>query len=258
MPEPEEINEWDLMANKYNKVFRPRFVPVYNEIANLVAKYQCSTVLDFATGPGEPALTILNTTTVGKVIACDGSAGMLSYLQRAPIPAGKQLQVKCLARDKDIENMHADAVTCSFGIMYNENLSNLFKLFQSCAPIFVGSVWPHHSTVPFLRIVKDAPSGGLTDQYFETEDASFSFWKREKLEQILSESGYSIIEYNTVEMPMEFATVEDLMEFQDGPGFVGEAKEAALARAAKLMEPYLQDGIYKMDNQGVVFVAKKN
>ncbi|KAJ3318731.1 hypothetical protein HDV06_007056 [Boothiomyces sp. JEL0866] len=254
----ETPSEWDIMANKYNKVFRPRFVPVYEEIAKLVHQYNAKTVLDFATGPGEPALTILKSTVAAKVIACDVSAGMLSYLQKSVIPEGKELQVRRIEHDQDIQGLHADIVTCSFAIMYNSNLQELLSLFQSSAPLLICSVWAHPSTVPFLRIVKSACSEKLTDHYFETEDPSFSLWKREKVQQILNRSGYEIVEYNLVDLPMEFHLPDDLMEFCEGSDwFAGTSKEEAIARARKLMEGYFDGQRYKMNNQAYVFVAKK-
>ncbi|KAJ3413039.1 hypothetical protein HDV05_008560 [Chytridiales sp. JEL 0842] len=176
-------DEWTIVAEKYVKVFQPRFQPIYDNIADIVVSHYAkgqstshpSKLLDFAAGPGEPSKTILtrlpHDTTPLKMIISDWSEGMLKYAQKSAIETNTNtktktnIEVEILQLASEEPSIRAqilaqqplDIVTASLVLMYIQDRDSMLQtLHQSLSPngLLIASYWCHPSVVPFLRILK--------------------------------------------------------------------------------------------------------
>ncbi|GAB2553974.1 class I SAM-dependent methyltransferase [Spirosoma areae] len=114
---------WNLFAPGWKKWddFTMRFLqPMGDAIINYLELKPTDTVLDVATGTGEPGLTIAAIVTKGKVIGTDLSEGMLAVAEEKAQRMGLanyQIQVADVSR-LPFGNERFDAVSCRMGFMF--------------------------------------------------------------------------------------------------------------------------------------------
>jgi ubiquinone/menaquinone biosynthesis C-methylase UbiE len=274
----EEENEWSIVADNYNKIFRPRFKTMYEHMLDIIVKYKCSNVLDFAAGPGEPTQTFLERfgkTNLRKLICTDSSLGMLQIAKQLIPPPGLDFDVAQLDETSSMEQFHElDAITSSFGFIYIDE-EGLKSFLNNCKRslkkegLVIGSVWAHPSKNPTLRILKCTGSfitlgEPFNINYLENEDKSFSWWSKDKVIIILQNAGFELVEWTNVEMPMKFEKTRDILEFASMADWFKDQKrrEQAIEFAEELvckelnLECIPHDG-FVLNNLGICFVAKQ-
>ena len=129
---------WDNVANgwqKWWKITEAAGENVNRQLIQLAELKLGSTVLDIASGIGDPAITAANQVgNSGHVLAIDISSQMLSIAKQRAISLGLQQIIEF--REGDIETVELPASTfnaalCRFGLMFLPNLkaglSNIYK-----------------------------------------------------------------------------------------------------------------------------------
>ncbi|KAL7754071.1 hypothetical protein RI367_000050 [Sorochytrium milnesiophthora] len=243
MDTSEASQEWSTIAKPYVEVFMPRFLPLYRHIEEIVLRElklrRGGQVLDFGTGPGEPALVVAqgigaaapDLPTV-RLVAADFAQGMVAVgRQRWQQMTAEQPQ---LAKTVDVTfasthslTQHADTfdvIMSSLVLPYAPSrLDMLRELSQMLkrGGVLVTSHWPHPSTVPFLSVLKLVNaymSGGSRTSVADLEDdASFACWPEAQLRSDIEDrtTELRIVEWRTVDLPMEFPNVTTLLSFSD-------------------------------------------
>ncbi|KAJ3341405.1 hypothetical protein HDU91_000715, partial [Kappamyces sp. JEL0680] len=280
------INEWDLLAQKYAKVFQPRFARLYRAMAEVLAHtdhdQETVRVLDFACGVGEPTKTVaeylasLGTGRKWHFIAADSSAGMIGVAQKQALSwTHPSVSMETTVLDLDKQDLAAlaplDSIIVSLGFMYMPaRLEYLSKMKQALVAggLLITSHWDHPSKVPFLRILKqtNAYMGGtpIDLQELENNDASFSLWRPETFSGVLHLAGFQVVECKTIDMPMAFDRIQDLLEFGDPVWFndpVALAKAVDYANGLAAQELGVDRAVvakapFVLQNKGVVVVAR--
>ena len=115
-----ERESWDKFSTRYTKVALPEFRPFGRRLIELAGLGKGMWVLDVATGPGEPALTIARRVGPrGLVLGVDFSPVMI---RRARGRAKRSSARNAHFREMDAERLALDAMTfdrvfCWFGLM---------------------------------------------------------------------------------------------------------------------------------------------
>ncbi len=128
-------------------------------------------VLDLASGPGEPAITIARLVgPTGHVTATDLSAGMLESAAANARAAGvTNLETHCApADDLPFPDGSFDRVTCRFGVMYFPDVRRaLIEARRVLAPGGRAgfTVWPPNVEHPYASHL------ALVERYFPSPDA---------------------------------------------------------------------------------------
>ena len=118
------IKKWSTSApywEKHRDVIRGMFAPVSQALLEDAEVAPGCTVLDVATGQGEPALTIAAAVgPAGRVVGIDPVAGMVTAAQREAEHAGVKNAVFELAGAEKLPFPADtfDAVVCRFGVMF--------------------------------------------------------------------------------------------------------------------------------------------
>jgi ubiquinone/menaquinone biosynthesis C-methylase UbiE len=190
------------------------------------------TVLDIATGIGEPAITAarklvelagsgnkINTNT-SHVLATDISSQMLVIAKQRAAASGLQNIIEFREADAEMLELPAssfDAVLCRWGLMFmpnlNNTLSNAFRALKSGGR-FVCTVWAEASKVPFgsipmsiiMRELNVPPPPPGTPGPFALADINI-------LQGALSQTGFTDIKSERLNVTFEFATVEDYINY---------------------------------------------
>ena len=133
--EESKPSDWDLASEAFlriSKIDEPFEEPVNDrliELADIDAGY---TVVDVATGIGDPALSVARRVgPAGRVIATDQSAAMLAIAERRARERGlTNIEFRQLdANAYDFPDATIDAVVCRWGLMFVSDLD--------------GRAWPH-------------------------------------------------------------------------------------------------------------------
>lgn len=105
--------KWDCLMMGFSK-------PMGNEIIRLLNPKDAETVLDVASGTGEPGLTIATKLTGGKVVISDLAENMIKISQENAAHRGiKNIEtVVCDVSEIPFPDNTFDAISCRFGFMF--------------------------------------------------------------------------------------------------------------------------------------------
>jgi ubiquinone/menaquinone biosynthesis C-methylase UbiE len=198
-PDPAVINRWSGAApswEKYRDVIRQMFSPVTEALIQDARIAAGHTVLDVATGPGEPALSVAAAVGPGgKVVGIDPIPGMIDAARRAAERSSfrnAQFEV-AFADSLPFPSDHFDAVISRFGAMFFpapvDAARELLRVLKAGGTAAL-AVWGPAEANPFFHVLSriieqyiDAPS-----PVPETQDP-FRYAAPGKLRDVLSEAG---------------------------------------------------------------------
>jgi ubiquinone/menaquinone biosynthesis C-methylase UbiE len=198
-PDEEIINRWRNSApfwEKHRDIIRGMFAPVTQALIEDAAIGTHDSVLDVATGPGEPALTVAALAgPKGKVFGVDLIQGMVA----AARAEAQRLGLKnanfdvAFADDLPFAADNFDAVISRFGVMFFpspvDGVREMLRVLKSGRKLAV-AVWHYAEKNPFHSVLSR-----VMDRYIdsppldpEAPDA-FRFAPRGKLLEVFSQAG---------------------------------------------------------------------
>lgn len=197
--EEDVIKRWGASApywEKHRDVIREMFAPITQALLQDAGVASGSTVLDVATGPGEPALSIAEAVgPAGKVIGIDPVPGMVTAARREAERIGLKNAEFEVARADNLPfsaDMF-DAVVCRFGVMFFPSpVHGIREMLRVLKPEkkMALAVWHFADNNPFHYEL-----ARVVDRYIEPTplppDApdAFRFDTRGKLVGVLTEAG---------------------------------------------------------------------
>jgi ubiquinone/menaquinone biosynthesis C-methylase UbiE len=199
-PGQETIDRWSGAApfwEKHRETIRQMFAPVTQALAEDAAIGNRDTVLDIATGPGEPALSLAAVVgPEGKVFGIDPVPGMVAAARRASESLGfsnTQFEV-AFAGHLPFPADTFDAVVSRFGVMFFpspvEAVREMLRVLKPGGKLAL-AVWHFAERNPFLYTLQQ-----VIDQYVDSPpppapDApdTFRFAGSGKLRDVLAEAG---------------------------------------------------------------------
>lgn len=211
---------WDLALDGMSRCWRtlePFEQPVSRRLFELADIEADDTVLDVATGIGEPALTIARRLNPpGRVIAIDQSAALLEFARdRARVAGISNIDFRQMDADAlDVPDRSVQAVVCRWGLMFLKDLGGaLGRMRCSLVPGggFAAAVWSRPERVPIVAVRRKV----MRD--FELPSPSvnpFSLSSPETLHAALSAGGFGQIRIETMIVTYAFASVEEYVEHQ--------------------------------------------
>ena len=219
-PEQEVINRWTGSApywEKHRDVIRQMFAPVTHALAEEGRIGAGHVVLDIATGPGEPALSLAALVGPnGKVFAIDPIPEMVAAARRA----ADRLELRNVQFDVAFADKMPfaadtfDAVISRFGVMFFpvpvDGVREMLRVLKPRRKLAL-AVWHFAENNPFHYALSR-----VMDRYVESPplapDAldAFRFATPGKLRAILSEAGASSLSERLLQFPIQAAiSLED-------------------------------------------------
>jgi ubiquinone/menaquinone biosynthesis C-methylase UbiE len=158
----EERQKWDNVAQGWQKWWKPierGAEKISRRLTERVEIKSGSTVLDIATGIGEPAITAAKQVgSNGHVLATDISPQMLSVAKQRAISLGLQDVIEFIKGDIEtivLPPSAFDAALCRFGLMFlpdlEGGLSNIYKSLKEGGR-FAAAVLGSPDKVPFISL----------------------------------------------------------------------------------------------------------
>ncbi len=193
---------------RHREVIERMFAPVTNALVEAAGVVSGMTVLDVATGPGQPALTLARVVDdEGRVVGADVVPAMIEAARREAERtrvANVTFEIAS-AQELPFDDASFDAVVSRFGVMlFPSPLEGVREMLRVLRPggHMALAVWSQVRNNPFHYLFTD-----LFERHFEPEppqpDApdAFRFAPRGKLLQVAREAGLT----DAVERVLEFS-----------------------------------------------------
>jgi SAM-dependent methyltransferase len=191
--------------------------PVSERLFELAEIEPGDTVLDIATGIGEPALTVArHLGPSGRVIAIDQSAALLEFARARAHEAGvSNIEFRQMDADAlEFTDRSLQAIVCRWGLMFLTDLAaGLGRMRQGLVPgrRLAAAVWSAPEHVPIIEVRRtvmrafDLPSSPVNP--FRLSSASV-------LPSALTAAGFGEIRVETMTVAYAFGSVGEYVEHQ--------------------------------------------
>lgn len=216
--------EWDSAAAGWRRwwgTFEHAAQHVSDRLVELAAIRPGFTVLDLATGVGEPAVTAARRVgPSGKVVGIDQSAGMLAVARERAAALGLS---NVEFRSGDLETLSEgehgfDAAICRWGLMFVPDLDSAARAIRRTlkpGAHFATSVWAAPDRVPMLSVGATAlrKLAGLPPRQPDSLDP-FRLADVSILNGALTRAGFKAVHSESIEVIFEFASAEQFAQFR--------------------------------------------
>lgn len=212
-PDHEIINRWTGSApfwEKHGAIIGQMFAPINQELVKDSEIGRGDSVLDIATGPGEPALSVAAVVgTEGKVVGIDPIPEMVAGARRTADRLGlKNVQFDVAFADLlPFRNDTFDAVISRFGVMFfpspAEGIREMLRVLKPRRKMAL-AVWHFADRNPFHYTLSR-----IMDRYVEptpiAPDApdAFRFASRGKLAEVLTTAGVTAVSERLFQFSIE-------------------------------------------------------
>jgi len=237
--DPEQYKErlrasWGAAAEAYSSQMVRLTSPLTERIIFLFAPQEGQKILDVASGPGEPALSIaraLNGT--GQVIGTDLAEGMVAQARKRAQAAGlKNVEFRPMdAEALQFADGFFDGVTCRLGLMIfphpDRALREMHRVLVKGGKVVL-AVWSTEEKVSLIRLFRGVMEKHFPQAIVPGAPLPFAFGAPGVLEKALKEAGFSQVHTEPLTVTPSFADPEEPWgAFRDGTPL-----KALLAQAA--------------------------
>jgi SAM-dependent methyltransferase len=216
--------EWDTAApglKDWGQSFVPQLQPVSERMVELADIQPGQRVLDVATGYGEPAVTAAyRVGPSGHVLATDLSPQMITLGRERVAERGlhnidfREMDAETL----DLPENSFEIAFCRLGLMYlPDPQMALERMHQLLVPggRLVAAVWGPPQKVPFIRWPIEVAIRILQVPGPPPEmPGPFSLADSHRLEQLLTQAGFTAVQTEPMLLTLEWASVDDYIRFQ--------------------------------------------
>ena len=206
---------WDSVASGWEKWWETleRFSQIVTEsLIKMADIKQGQRVLDFATGIGEPALSVAKVVGgSGKVIAVDVSSQMLAIAQKRASDLGA---TNVEFQESDAENMNFserefDSIVSRWGLMFLPNVDSTLKcVYRMLVPKgkFATAVWDKPENIPFFSLAVQVLRQMFDVPMPPPEAPTMSGLSEGVMEEQMANAGFSDIQTETITVNFEFSS----------------------------------------------------
>jgi SAM-dependent methyltransferase len=273
MSENQQRTAWNGVASGWKK-FRNEamghLLPVGQAMIRSVMLRSGDTVLDIATGTGEPGLTAAGHVGAGKVVGIDLSEEMVAIAQENAVQKNlSNYSAEVGDAEKINFSEHSfDVILCRMGVMFfpkpNIALKEMFRVLKPSGRLAL-SFWNSPELNPWLTLIVSVLRRELKVAAPDPDAPNpFRFASPNKLVDLVREGGFQNISLQVIEGEMPFRSAEDYWEISAGlsstvnahfPSLNSEQKESIRAKVIAEVKPYFSQGPGKLPSSAWVLNA---
>lgn len=217
----QQREQWSHVAQGWQRrwvAFERGAQPLSDRLMELAHVAPGHTVLDVATGIGEPAMTAARrVSSSGRVVAIDQAPQMLE-VARARMQAAAIETVEFVEGDAEVMELSPDsfdAVVCRWGLQFfHAPVDTLARLRNSLAPggWLAVALWGEPSRVPIISLPFSVFSRGLSQPPAPPSGPNpFALAEPTRLAQVLRDAGLTSVQCESFLVTFEFASVDELL-----------------------------------------------
>lgn len=263
---------WDIASESFltcSALYEPYEEPVNQRLIELAEIDTGHTVVDVATGIGDPALSVARRVgPAGRVIATDQSAAMLAIAETRARDRGlTNIEFRLLdANEFDFPDGTIDAIVCRWGLMFLSDLADaLRRMRRSLKPgrCLSAATWADADKVPIISVRRnvmrafDIPKGPLDP---------FRLSSERMLSVAATSAGFDEVSVTRSVVPYEYASPQAFANAQRAAHESRlttllartEEQQAEFWRAlADAAQPYTHaDGVVRMPSEILLLAAR--
>jgi ubiquinone/menaquinone biosynthesis C-methylase UbiE len=266
-----ERKSWDAFSRRYSKVALPEFRPYGRRLIQLAQVEKGMWVLDVATGPGEPALTVARRLGPnGMVVGVDFAPAMLRIAAaRARAQGSHNVQFRKMDAEQLVfPDLTFDRVLCRFGLMLMPNaervIAEMHRVLVPGGRVAV-AVWSTQRKVNTLGTVREAllryhafrPPPGAPD--------FFRLGKAGTLERALKEAGFRRVRSERMTVEWMFPGRDEFWNsMKQGPSLrralsmvPASTRQSIKALVFRRLKRFECDGKLRIPNEAVLAIGEK-
>lgn len=213
--------QWSNVAQGWRRrwvAFEQGAQPLSDRLMELAHVAPGHTVLDVATGIGEPAMTAARLVgSSGRVVAIDQAPQMLEVARERMQAAGIET-VEVVEGDVEVVPLSLDsfdAVVCRWGLVFfHHPVGTLTRLRNSLVPggRLAVAIWGEPSQVPIIALPFSVFSRELRQPPSPPSGPNpFALAEPTRLEQVLHDAGFTSVQCEPFTVTFEFASVDELL-----------------------------------------------
>ena len=218
--EQQKPTSWDIASEaflKCSKVDEPFEQPVNDQLIDLAEIRIGDTVVDVATGIGDPALSAARRVgPTGRVVAIDQSSGMLAVAERRAREAGlANIEFRQVdANAFEFPHASIDAVVCRWGLMFLSDLPDALGRMRralKAGRCLAAATWSEPGKVPIISLRRgvmrafDIPTG---------PNDPFRLSSAETLKTAAVTAGFAEVKVTRAIVPYEYASADAFASVQ--------------------------------------------
>ncbi len=262
---------WNQFSRRYIRVAMPEFVPYGRRLIEMAGVRKGMWVLDVATGPGEPALTIApRVGPAGLVLGVDFSPAMLRAARaRARRLALRNVQFREMDAERlTLEGMMFDRVFCRFGLMLMPDagraLAEMHRVLVPGGRLAV-AVWSTQQKVNTLGLVRRALTKHHAFTLPEGAPDFFRLGKAGAIERALRAAGFRHVRRERMTVEWVFKDAADFWRsMRQGPSIKRalakvspSVRRAIKAEVCRSLARFVRHGKLRLPNEAVLVVATR-
>lgn len=217
----QQREQWSHVAQGWKRrwmAFERGAQPLSDRLIELAHIAPGHTVLDVATGIGEPAMTATRLVRPsGRVVAIDQAPQMLEVARERMQMAGVET-IEFVEGDAEAMTMPPDsfdAVVCRWGLQFfHTPVETLARLRTSLVPggWLAVALWGEPSQVPIISLPFSVFSRGLSQPLAPPSGPNpFALAEPTRLIQVLRDAGLTSVQCESFPVTFEFASVDELL-----------------------------------------------
>ena len=206
--------DWGRIAEKFD-LWLPHIAPVGAALLEALHTQPGDTVLDVASGTGEPALTLArHMGNTVKIIGTDAAEAMVNVAQKKAMNEKlSHIQFQHMAAEKlNFPDAAFDKVLCRFGVMlFEDSLQGLKQMQRVLKPggRFAIAVWSTPETMPTLRWAYQVFSGRIPADKYPPLPKVTSLGLPGVLDNMLTQAGFKNCMIQPVTFHYHFPSFDD-------------------------------------------------
>ncbi len=206
--------DWGHIAEKFD-LWLPHIAPVGEALLNALNAQSGDTILDVASGTGEPALSLARRmgNTI-RIIGTDAAEGMVNVAQKKVLNEKlSHIQFQHMAAEAlNFPDAAFDKIMCRFGVMlFEDSLQGLKQMQRVLKPggRFAIAVWSTPETMPTLRWAYQVFQNRIpTDKYPPLHKVT-SLGSPGILDNMLQQAGFSRYTLRPITFNYHFPSFDD-------------------------------------------------
>lgn len=266
----DKIN-WNEMAEVFDR-WLPYIQPVAEALIDSADIAENTSVLDVASGTGEPSLTLARRHREQNVwmTGVDAAEAMVRCANKKAVAEGltRLCFQKMKAEDLDFPPGSFDRVISRFGVMLFDDplrgLEEMRRVLKEGGKMSI-AVWGLFPEIPSLYLIWDVLISAMPEEKRPAVPRIGKLGDLEKLEALLEKAGFGNIEIRRFPVVYRFDDFESYWSINTSAGLLKEpldhfspSQQAILKeKVAALIVSYEQDGNLVFQNEALIAVANK-
>ena len=258
---------WDLAAAHYEPLWRGQLAAAQDELLARARIAPGERVLDVACGTGLVALAAASAVgTAGQVVGVDLSGRMVEEARERARARGL-VQARFARMDAErlvLPDASFDVATCALGLMYMADpalaLAEMHRVLRPGGRIVV-AVWGERARCGWSAVFR------IVDAEVESDVCPlfFRLGQGDTLARLCAAAGFDAVEQHRVDATLAYGDADEACgaAFVGGPvalawsRFGEEVRERVCQRYLEAIEPWRDEGAYRLPGEFVVVSARK-